>query len=468
MTRRHDFDDQLRAWAELGDERLPADHLNAALAQIERTPQRRSLAGWRFPRMNRFAPLALAATALVVVLLVGIGLILGSPEVGPSPTPGPTNTATQEPSATAEPSQRAAAWSATASMSDARTGHTATRLADGTVLVAGGRGCCADEQGDESLLSAELYDPASGTWTATGNMTQARTDHTATLLLDGRVLVTGGHSDYRGVPDRDRSAELYDPATGTWTATGAMSLPHYGGTATLLLDGTVLLAGGDSREGNSSGEGNSAELYHPASGSWSDAGGMIEKRVHHAATLLSDGKVLLVGGYGWPSFDTPDRLASAELYDPGTGTWIAARSMNEPRAWITAVLLRDGRVLVAGGEVHIASAELYDPASGTWTPTGNSDIRGTLGTYTLLGDGRVLAVGNCCDTAESLATAAELFNPVDGTWTATTSMDEAKFGHTATLLTDGTVLVAGGFVQDTSGNETMFASAEVYDPGSES
>jgi hypothetical protein len=402
--------------------------------------------------MNRFAPLALAATALVVVLLIGIGLILRSPNVGPSPIPEPTHSATLEPSATAEPTQRAAAWTVIASMSEAREGHSATLLADGKVLVAGG-----------GTASAELYDPSTGTWTATGSMNQARADHTATLLLDGRVLVTGGHSDYRGVPDRDRSAELYDPATGTWTATGAMSLPHYGGTATLLLDGTVLLAGG------LSGEGNSAELYHPASGSWSDAGGMIEKRVQHAATLLSDGKVLLVGGYGRLSFDAPDRLASAELYDPGTGTWTAAGSMNEPRAWITALLLRDGRVLVAGGEVHITSAELYDPASGTWTPTGNSDIRGTLGTYTLLGDGRVLAEGACCGALDFLATAAtaaELFNPVSGNWTATTRMDETQFGHTATLLTDGTVLVAGGFVQDTSGNGTRLASAELYDPGS--
>jgi hypothetical protein len=142
--------------------------------------------------------------------------------------------------------------------------------------------------------------------------------------------------------------------------------------------------------------------------------------------------------------------------------------MNEPRAWIAALLLRDGRVLVAGGEVHITSAELYDPASGTWTPTGNSDIRGTLGTYTLLGDGRVLAEGACCggDTESRAQTAAELFNPVSGAWTATPSMDETQFGHTATLLTDGTVLVTGGFVQDTSFNETPLASAELYDPGS--
>ena len=403
------------------------------------------------------AVLLLLALALGGAAMVGAGIVKLPVSVEGSPAQ-PSSAESAIPSSTPV-AFRAAVWSVIASMSGARNGHTATLLADGKVLVAGG-----------GTASAELYDPSTGAWTATGNMIQARAGHTATLLLDGRVLVTGGHSGDGGYPpsDRDRSAELYAPATGTWTATGAMSLPHYGGTATLLLDGTVLLAGGDSRVGNSSGEGNSAELYHPARGTWSDAGGMIEKRVHHAATLLSDGKILVVGGYGWPSFDTPDRLASAEVYDPGTGTWTAAGSMNEPRAWITAILLRDGRVLVAGGEVHVTSAELYDPDGGEWTPTGNSDIRGTLGTYTLLGDGRVLAEGACCggDTESRTQTAAELFNPVNGTWTATTSMDETQLGHTATLLTDGTVLVAGGVVQDTSGNETWLASAELYDPGS--
>jgi hypothetical protein len=138
--------------------------------------------------------------------------------------------------------------------------------------------------------------------------------------------------------------------------------------------------------------------------------------------------------------------------------------MNESRAFVTALLLRDGRVLVAGGFDHIASAELYDLASGTWTPTGNSDIRDRIATYTLLRDGRVLAVGACCGDTEFPAQAAELFNPVNGTWTATTNIDESQFGHTATLLTDGTVLMAGGF--DNYTNWTPLASAELYDPGS--
>jgi len=399
----------------------------------------------------------LLALALGGAAVVGLGIVKLPVSVDASPAQ-PSSVESVTPSSTPVPF-RAAAWSVIASMSEARNGHTATLLADGKVLVAGG-----------GTASAEMYDPSAGIWAATGKMIQTRGGHTATLLLDGRVLVTWGHSGDGGYPSshRDRSAELYDPATGTWTATGATSLPHYGGTATLLLDGTVLLAGGYSTEGNSSGDENSAELYHPASGSWSDAGGMIETRVHHAATLLSDGNVLVVGGYGLRSFDQPDRLASAELFDPGTGTWTVASSMNEPRAWITALLLPDGRVLVAGGEVHITSAELYDPDSGAWTPTGNSDIRGTLGTYTLLGDGSVLAEGACCggDTASRTQTAAELFNPVDGTWTATASMDETQFGHTATLLTDGTVLVAGGIVFDASDNETWLASAELYDPGS--
>jgi N-acetylneuraminic acid mutarotase len=192
-------------------------------------------------------------------------------------------------------------------MVEVRGEATITLLSDGRVLVAGGQSF--------GVGTAELYDPTTGTWTATASMSAGRIDHTAVLLPDGQVLVTGGYTyDTTGNNGTAlSSAELYDPSTGTWTATGSIAQARAGQTATLLSDGTVLVSGGQDIR-NNAGLGNlaTAELYDPIGGTWTATAQMVEARYGHTATLLLDGRVLVFGG--------GSTAATAELYDPGSGS----------------------------------------------------------------------------------------------------------------------------------------------------
>ena len=336
------------------------------------------------------------------------------------------------------PAPNAGTFSPTGSMSTVRSNQTATLLSDGRVLIAGGEFIPPGQNTYTSLVSAELYDPTTGTFSPTGRMTTARGCHTATMLSDGQVLIAGGFG-YDSVPLA--SAELYDPATGTFSPTGSMTTPRTCPTATRLADGRVLIVGGTGDA--------SAELYDPATGTFSPTGSMTTIRNDGAATLLADGRVLFAGG----DDDSMNPLASAELYSPNTGTFSPTGSMNAPRLFEAATLLSDGQVLITGGETPEAwsSAELYDPKTGRFGPTGSMTTSRNSPTASLLANGSVLIVG-------AAGTSAELYDPQTGTFSATGSMTVARDRPTATLLAAGRVLVAGGGT----------ATAELYQPGGES
>ncbi len=325
-------------------------------------------------------------------------------------------------------------WTNTASMSAARANHTGTLLNDGRVLVAGPH------------ASAEIFDPKSGTFIATGSMAGGGRDccYTATLLADGEVLLVGGLLVLNGGIQTDlATAELWDANTGSWSATGSLSMARRNHTATLLSDGRVLIA---------------AEVYDPATGSWSSGGSMNSPRALHTATLLDSGKVLVAGGDGL--------AGAAELYDPISGAWRLTGSLLEFRSGHRASLLNDGRVLVTGGlgRFDLATSEIYNPTTEIWSATGSTATTRTEGfTLVRLNNGTLLIAGGGISEAE-------LYDPSAGVWSTTGSMSTDRDYHSATLLVDGRVLVAGGMTTVCDPNPdfgcyTIYLdSAEVYTP----
>ncbi len=317
-------------------------------------------------------------------------------------------------------------------MHDLRASHTATLLPNGKVLIVGGfKKVRTYDQ--VYFNSAELYDPQTQTFAATGNLNVARCGHTATLLPDGTVLIAGGGNDAPLA-----SAELYDPRTGSFTLVGEMAVPRQGHTATLLKDGNVLIVGGSQAEKRS------AEIFDTKTQRFKLTGVSAMDRVGNTATLLPDGRVLIAGGAikegrRWKV------LSSAEFYNPQKGTFVSTGSMTMVRYKHGAILLPDSTVLIVGGsderdwQGQYNTAEFYDTKHGTFSRL--EDMKGKRfklpNGISLLNDGTALISGG--------SNQVEVYNPRRKVFSSVATFREPHFFATATLLTDGSVLISGGY-----------------------
>jgi Putative Ig domain/Galactose oxidase, central domain/Thrombospondin type 3 repeat/Kelch motif len=393
-----------------------------------------SRTSWSRPRhRNRVASVRLASVVLGAVTLLSFGL-------------GAVSTVD---------AQNSDNWKlTTGSMTvDADRRHaTVTKLLDGRVLIAGGNS--GANPAAAKFSSAYLYDPTTETFTQTGSMSVARSLHTATLLANGKVLITGGFNG-----SNLASAELYDPVLGTFSATGSLQTDRSQHTATLLQDGTVLIAGGFN--GGANDALNTVEIYTPSLGTFALAGTMVNKRNTHTATVLRDGKVLLAGGVG----DAP-RVATAEVYDPVAGTFTATlNTMQSARASHSATLLSDGRVMIYGGDNNDGSGsqEVFDHQTETFQllVSGGQLANWTTAT-SLLFNNALIAGGNADPSSIAWFSAASplpesRLASVNSTSGPTVMPTPGQWGGGAVTLDTGHILVAGG--GSTSGKGHLYCPA---------
>lgn len=330
-------------------------------------------------------------------------------------------------------------WRIVGDMHERREYAGGVQLNDGRILAVSGHPL----PGVGSLGSAELYNPQTETWTVTGSLRQPRNGgNTATLLADGRVLLAGGHSNSEVI----RGAEIYDPATGQWSDAGNLSVAR-DPVPTFLADGRVLVAGGIDWFTDSGKAYDVAEIYDPKTGEWTVTGSLTTPRYAHQMILLDDGRVLAMGGYEKRDV----LLTTAEIYDPQSGRWQETGSLSSPRVAFGLVKLRDGRVLVAGGFTgrtwnvrnYVSTVTLYDPALGTWREIAPMNDARAGFPMIVLPNGLVLAAGGWGDRPQELK-AVEIFDPNTETWRAVAPMNVSRRNHRAALLSDGSVLIMGG------------------------
>jgi hypothetical protein len=382
-------------------------------------------------------------------------------------------------------------WFPAASMSEPRAGQTATLLANGQVLVAGGyNGFIANIGGSHTNLDlAELFDVSTGAWTKAAPMLIPRSFQTATPLLDGRVLVIGGWETPpvwgKSAGEEHRlTAEAYDPASNSWTSIPTPEELQVVGSATRLPSGWVFLTGLFGSNESEASEG--AALYDPAANVWERTAPSKHPREGTATLLLENGNVLMIGGVTSEHLFPPVHAVSTVLpiveeYDPHTNEWVELKPMKEARTQETTTLMPGGDVLVTGGVNQIndgfytysavSSTEMYDPTTNTWTALAPMAIAREQHTATLLPEGDVLVAGggdcgggqgclgyggsgDCCG-----ASSAELYDPSTNSWSFTPPV-LSGVEHTATLIPGGDLLITGGNLEPI--NTYELSSAEIY------
>lgn len=309
-------------------------------------------------------------------------------------------------------------------MLSARSVFTTTLLNNGKILVVGGNG-----PGGQAIAQAELYDPATNTWTATGALGEARQQHSATLLPNGRVLIVGGVVN-GDTATAKKTVEIYNPATGKFTPAASIRTARANHFAVLLRTGLVLIGGGYTVDGSSI---RSAQLYNPASGVWTDAANVPWDAQQQTATLLNDNSVLVAGG---------DGMKNAALYFPATNTWQLVEEMFYGRAGNNAILLRDGRVLVVG--LFAQQAEIYDPVKRTWSFSGDMRVSRLGEAASLLPNGQVLVSGGRTTWTGSVVDSTELYNPETNEWTDGPRMYQTRENHVSMVLPNNYLFIIGG------------------------
>ncbi len=357
---------------------------------------------------------------------------------------------------------RGGTWTATDTMDIGRDAHAAVLLPEqdgGAVLIIGGRKVAAGK----TTTWVDLFRVEDALLVPAGAMRYSHSFFPSVRLDNGKVLVPGGFSSSFGTI---RSSELYDPATGFFSVTGRMNAARELHTGTLLPDGKVLVTGGFSNNRILS----TAELYDPDKGKFSYTGSMSQSRFGHAATLLTTGphanQVLIIGG----RTENNVSLQSTEIYDPETGTFSPGPEMKIDRYRHTATLLTDGRILITGGysstQSHtVSTAEIYDPTTNTFTLLTNAGMTHPRmdHTATLLKDGRVLVAGGWNSVEGRTVASVDLFDPTPNAFTPTAPMFLSRHEHTATLLPDGRVLVVGGLRVEPGVSQTL-NEVEIYTP----